>query len=188
MPASNDTSTTEPTEADIQIIVSRAQQGDADGFARLFDIFSNRIYRFFRVRLSDNETAEDLTQVVFLEMLQALGRYKTHSDAKFSTWLFQIARFRLIDHYRQHRQHVSIDDLPTQAHPNLSVDAVAYELPVVDDLLNQLPENYRTILHLRYQEQLTTSEIAKVLKTSAINVRVLHHRAIRAARKLLPPT
>jgi len=187
MEDSNDKSIAGLSEADIQVIVAQAQQGNTDGFARLFDIFSDRIYRFFRVRLSDNETAEDLTQTVFLEMLQALKRYRTQKNAKFSTWLFQIARFRLIDHYRQHRQHVSIDDIPAQAHPNLSVDAVAYEFPVAEELLNKLPENFRTVLHLRYQEQLTTSEIAQVLKTTTINIRVLHHRAIRAARKLLPP-
>jgi RNA polymerase sigma-70 factor (ECF subfamily) len=186
MLASTDINKTEPTEADIQTIVARAQRGDPDGFARLFDIFGDRIYRFIRVRLSDTETAEDLTQTVFLEMLQAIGRYRPRPNAKFSTWLFQIARFRLIDQYRQHRPQVSIDDLPAQAHPNLSVEAVEYELPMADELLNQLPENYRTVLHLRYQEQLTTKEIAEVLKTSVINVRVLHYRAIRAARKLLP--
>ena len=72
-------------EEEIQEFVRRAQQGDRDAMAALFDRLSDRIYRYLRFRVRDQEIAEDLTQTVFVEMLQALQRYKRESRTKFST-------------------------------------------------------------------------------------------------------
>lgn len=173
------------TEEGIQILVSQAQSGDSGSVARLFELFSDRIFRYLRLRLSEVEIAEDLTQTVFLEMIQALPRYQPSPKAKFSTWLFQIARFRLIDHYRKHRSTVDIDEVAIQGHPNLSTDAPEFELNQTDAALAQLPEKYRTILHLRFREELEPKEIAQVMKISVMNVRVLQHRALRKLRLII---
>lgn len=171
-------------DIDIPQLVARAQAGSEDSLSQLFDTFSNRIYRFFILRTSNKEIAEDLTQTVFLEMIQALPRYKQQTGAKFSTWLFQIARFRLIDHYRKQRPQVALEDAPEPSHEPLSnVDPLSTQQ--IERSLNQLPERYRTVLHLRFREELTTTEIAQVLKTTPLNVRVIQYRALRALRQLL---
>lgn len=171
----------------VQNLVERARGGEHQAITALFELLSDRIFRYIRLRVSEKETAEDLTQTVFVEMLQSLRRYKGRTDAKFSTWLFQIARFRLIDHYRRQRPLQSIDETPESAHPGMVVDPE--ELPHTDDrvdaALRQLPEKWQTLLHLRFREDLTTREISRVLRTSELNVRVMQHRALRALRALL---
>lgn len=174
------------TEEEIQRIIASAQSGDQDSIAELFTMFVDRIYRFLRGRLSDEQTAEDITQTVFLEMIQSLPRYIPQQNAKFSTWLFQIARFRLIDHYRQHRETVSLDEGQLPDHPNLRVDAIINDVPAgLDAALARLPERYQTVLHLRYREELPLNEIARVINVSVVNVRVIHFRALRALRQHL---
>lgn len=171
------------TESEIQEYVARAKSGDSGACGVLFEEFSDRIYRFLILRVSERETAEDLTQTVFVEMIQSLPRYKPQKSAKFSTWLFQIARFRLIDHYRSHKTHIPLEDAPEPAeepaHPDPAADQ---ELLAA---LAQLPEKQRTVLHLHFFEDMSPNDIARVLKTTAVNVRVIQHRAIKALRTLI---
>jgi RNA polymerase sigma-70 factor (ECF subfamily) len=171
-------------DLEISELVARAQAGDADSVGQLFERLSDRIYRFFALRTADSETAEDLTQTVFLEMIQALPRYKVQRDAKFTTWLFQIARFRLIDHYRKQRPQVALDDAPEPSHePLADYDPIASAR--LDRAMRRLPEKYQTVLHLRFREGLPAGEVAQIIRTTAINVRVIQYRALRALRAAL---
>lgn len=173
--------------ADIAELVRQAQAGDREAIGTIFDRLKQRIYRYLMMRTANRETAEDLLQTTFLEMIRALPRYKVQTEAKFSTWVFQIARFRLIDYYRKQGRTVPLEethDLADQA----SVQADPFDQAQIVAALRILPEKYQTILHLRYREDLSTGEIAETMKISAINVRVLQHRALRALKKALPPT
>lgn len=169
---------------EIAALVEKAKNGDREAIAQIFERLQNRIYRYCLMRTSDRATAEDLVQTTFLEMIRALPRYKVQSDAKFTTWLFQIARFRLIDHYRQQGRTVALEDAP---------EIVAESAPTrdpfqdaqVEAALKTLPEKYQTILHLRYREDFETAEIAAAMKISSLNVRVLQHRALQALKKAL---
>lgn len=168
--------------ADIAALVVQAQDGDRQAIATIFDRLKDRIYRYLLMRTSNREVAEDLLQTTFLEMIRALPRYKVQNDAKFTTWLFQIARFRLIDHYRVQGRTVGLDDAPEMAaEEENAVDP--FEHDQVETALKTLPEKYQTILHLRYREDFTTEEIAAAMKISTINVRVVQHRALQALKK-----
>ncbi|USN54030.1 MAG: RNA polymerase sigma factor [Candidatus Nomurabacteria bacterium] len=170
-------------ESQVQEIVARAQQGDQEGVAELFHLFGDRVFRFLLMRVSSQETAEDLTQTVFLEMIRSLPRYKEQKHAKFSTWLFQIARFRLIDHYRGQRTQVDIESVShtLSSDPDEMPDVIMER--EMESALTRLPERYATLLHMLYREDLSISEVAKVMQISALNVRVLKHRALQALRK-----
>lgn len=171
-------------EVDIASLVEAAQAGDSSSVGRLFELLSNRIYRFFSLRTSDRETAQDLTQTVFLEMIQALPRYKKRRSAKFTTWLFQLARFRLIDHYRKQRPSLPIEDAPEPSHePFTGKDPIAAQ--AVTEALRKLPEKYQTVLHLKFREGFSAGEIAQVMRTTALNVRVMQFRALRDLRTIL---
>lgn len=170
---------------DILVIVTRAQDGDREAMGELFTRLRDRIYRYLIMRTSDPTIAEDLLQTTFLEMIRALPRYKVQTDAKFSTWLFQIARFRLIDHYRKQGRTVPLEeghDRPEER----TVESDPFQHDQLETALRTLPEKYQTILHLRYREDLETGEIAAVMKISILNVRVLQHRALKSLKKALP--
>lgn len=170
--------------ADLAALVQQAQGGDRDAIAKIFERLQHRIYRYVYMRTSSREVAEDLLQTTFLEMIRALPRYKVQNDAKFTTWLFQIARFRLIDYYRQQGRTVALDDAPEVAAEHIT-PADPWQGAQIERALQTLPEKYQTILHLRYREDFTTPEIAAAMKISALNVRVLQHRALQALKKAL---
>ncbi|MFA6391671.1 MAG: sigma-70 family RNA polymerase sigma factor [Patescibacteria group bacterium] len=173
---------------EIQRLVHEAQAGDEMSVTRLYELFSERIYRYIILRVSHRETAEDLTQTVFLEMIRSLHRYKKQEDVKFTTWLFQIARHRLIDHYRRSKTVVPIDEL-ADSHAELQV---APEEANVDSyyarvkkILHKLSEQQQSIIHLSYKEDMKPAEIAKITGMSAITVRVEKHRALNKIREML---
>ncbi len=177
-------------EADIPRLVREAQEGNEDSLSRLYELLSDRIYRYILMRVSHRETAEDITQVVFIEMIRSLPRYTERAGAKFSTWLFQIARHRLIDHYRRQKTVLSLDET-LESHPNMQVDPA----PPPDDalvssgnltnLLKHLSERQQTILHLFFQEEMSLREIADILDISIVSVRVEKHRALKKLKHML---
>jgi RNA polymerase sigma-70 factor (ECF subfamily) len=176
-------------ESSVQSTVQNARQGDIDSVGRLYDHFSQKIYRFFVFRVKTVEEAEDLTQTVFLKMIRSLPRYRQKAGATFSAWLFQIARFTLIDHYRTNREIVSLDMVENLANPQLQSAPVLVSLDrrakQVQQLVKQLPEAQQTVLHLSFVEEMSPREIARAMRVSVISVRVWKHRALKRLNQML---
>ncbi|MFA6525401.1 MAG: RNA polymerase sigma factor [Patescibacteria group bacterium] len=173
---------------DIQKLVQGAQAGDSMSVTRLYELFSERIYRYLVIRVSHRETAEDLTQMVFLEMIRSLHRYKKQKDVKFTTWLFQIARHRLIDYYRRNKTILQIDEL-ADTHVELQVEQEEVNVDSyysrIKKILHKLSEQQQNIIHLFYYEDMSPGEIAEITGMSAITVRVEKHRALTKIRNIL---
>jgi RNA polymerase sigma-70 factor (ECF subfamily) len=173
----------------IQAWVQAAQAGDEASIGKLFEFFQNRIFRFLAYRVNSQADAEDLTQTVFLEMIRGLPRYKPRRNAKFSTWLFQIARHRLIDYYRSNKPVMEIGALVESKNPGLQVPAQEFELDTRTKALKQklklLTEKQQTVICLMFVENYDISEIASLMRISALQVRVLKHRAVKKLSQLL---
>lgn len=101
-------------------LVSEAQSGDADSFARLYDAYFERVFRYVYFRVSDDQTAEDLTSQVFLKAWENLPRYKP--SGHFLAWLYTIARNQVIDHYRTRKETVPLDEVGTLSAEGAAVD------------------------------------------------------------------
>jgi RNA polymerase sigma-70 factor (ECF subfamily) len=84
---------------EIEQLILRAREGDEAAFAALYDAFAPRLYRFFCYRVPGPELAEDLTQQVFVKMIEQLPNYR-HQGAPFAAWVFRIARNIWIDQHR----------------------------------------------------------------------------------------
>jgi RNA polymerase sigma-70 factor, ECF subfamily len=84
------------------LLAAVAERGDHSAFARLFDRFASRIETYLRRLGAERALAEDLTQDVMLVIWQRAGRYDP-TRAAASTWIFTIARNRLIDALRRQR-------------------------------------------------------------------------------------
>jgi DNA-directed RNA polymerase specialized sigma24 family protein len=82
-------------------LVARAKDGDGEAFGQLFDHYVGEVYAFVAVRLVDRQTAEDVTQTIFVRALQSLASCR--DDAAFPGWLFAIARNIVTDTYRSNR-------------------------------------------------------------------------------------
>ena len=172
------------TESTIQQLVSQAKQGDKQAFSDIYTELSRPIYNFLFARLRQKEVAEDLLQTVFLKAWNNLGSYKQTTKAKFSTWLFQIANYTLIDYWRTRKDIVDIS-----AVENLSTfaqDPKLYEeYDYLWKALRELPAEYQTVLELRFREDLSVAEVASIMNKSQVGVRVLQHRAIKVLKEKL---
>jgi len=80
-------------------LVERAKLGDADAFARLFDLYADRVYDFMYFHVSNEHSAEDLTARVFLKAWRSIGCYEPEQPT-FGVWLYLIARRAVIE-FRQ---------------------------------------------------------------------------------------
>lgn len=176
-------------EADILGIVRQAQSGDTESVGRLYDEFHQRIYRFFYYRVGIRETAEDLTQTVFLEMIRSLPRFVARTATPFSAWLFQIARHRLVDHYRQRGETLSLDQIVVCRHSPVAVEPAELTYDArserVRQAIVQLPDQMRRVIQLSCLEDMDTADIAALMETTMVHVRVLKFRGIRKLKQLL---
>jgi RNA polymerase sigma-70 factor (ECF subfamily) len=85
-------------------------RGDASAFEHLYTRHKGPTYRYFLRHTSDRAAADELQQDVWLKVVRARERYA--ADARFTTWLYTLARHRLVDHWRAQRgtRFVSLDD------------------------------------------------------------------------------
>ncbi len=171
-------------ESEIQILIKSAREGQEQAFGEIYELFSDRVFNFLIHKVKHRETAEDLLHNVFLKAWKSLPNYEPRSTAKFSTWLFSIAQHTVIDHWRVNREVVDLDKVENLA--QLAVEAVGFEdYTFLTRALDQLPEDYRSVINLRFKQDLTVTETAQVMDRSEVGIRVLQHRAIKALKKIL---
>lgn len=171
-------------------LMLRVREGDAAAFEVLVEKYRQPVFNLIYRSLQDASEAEDVAQNVFLQVYKSAGRY--NATAKFSTWLFTIARNLCLNELRRRSRHRadSLDQAPgddEQEAPRQYEDvktvlphdlALRGELEAkVDEAIADLPEKQRTALLLCREEELSYEDIAKVLETSLSATKSLIHRA-----------
>jgi RNA polymerase sigma-70 factor (ECF subfamily) len=171
-------------------LLKQAQAGEADAFGDLYERYAPAIFRYLYARLHDRLEAEDLTGEVFLKAWQFLPRY-SQRGVPFQAFLFRIAHNALIDQYRSgHRSKSSespelVERLPDPQPGPPDRFSASLERQEVFGKLEQLSQDYQSVLILRFISDLSPEETAHVMKRSSGAIRVLQHRALAALRKLL---
>ena len=154
-----------------------------------FDQCYPKIFRYFRYRGADIDTANDLASAVFERALARLESYNPRKAA-FNTWLFAIARNVAIDAWKtQSRlQSVSLDtatSLPSNNLPQDEAVAVQEQNQALLTALNNLGEREREIVALKFAGALKNSQIAKMTGLSANHVGVVLYRALHQLKEKL---
>ena len=181
-------------------LMLRVRRGDRVAFATLVEKYQQPVMNFVHRTLRDETEAEDVAQNVFLQVYKSAPRYV--STAKFSTWLFTIARNLCLNELRRRARHPAESlDAP---HPE-SVDQPARQFEdrrnfsppehllhgelaeKIAHALADLPENQRTALLLCRQEELSYEEIADVLGCSLSATKSLIHRGRETLKQKLKP-
>jgi RNA polymerase sigma-70 factor, ECF subfamily len=142
-----------------------------------------RVFNFFRYRVADGATAEDLTSATFEKAWRGRHGYR-NDQAAFSTWLFTIARNVAADHFRRRRADVPLDqaaEAPLEADPE---DAAVRrsDFRRLEALLRGLPERERELIALKYGAEATNRAIARVTGLSESNVGTILHRTVQTLR------
>ena len=171
---------TDPTAEEL---AAAAQAGSKDGFTRLVERFEGPLYNFVLLRIGDAGEAEELVQETFLRAWSRIGSYRPRW--RFATWLFTIAHRLAITNGRHRQREVGWSDgreVPTVDRDDPGRAVADRELCglIWETAERILTESQRTVLWLRYAEELSNRDIARVLGRSQISVRVTLFRAREA--------
>lgn len=139
-------------------------------FIALYNAYVDEVYRtVYRRTGFERETAEDITQEVFLDVYRGLGRFRGLCSER--TWVFRIAANKINDYYRRYyRQAVERVNLEDEAAAQVCDDTQdiaalvenALEGERILDCLNHLPPHYKQTLVLKYIEGRSIAEIAQL--------------------------
>lgn len=171
-------------EASAQLL-ARAQQSE-EGFIELYTMYAQRVLRFLLTKTANEQLAEDLAQETFMSVMRALPQYQDRGKP-FSHWLLTIAHNHVRAYFRKQRPE-NIDDA-TLAHYMDSEQQTqpATELPLdMVQAMRMLSEQDQQLLHLKYIEDLSNVEIARILGLSSANTCTVRiHRALKRLSKHL---
>ncbi|MBP9853271.1 MAG: RNA polymerase sigma factor [Candidatus Omnitrophica bacterium] len=161
------------------------QSGNREAISMIFHRYKNRILNFCVRILGNRADAEDVVHDVFVALLSS--PYKQQPNAKFSTWLFTIARNRCIDKIRKTKKIFSMTftnkDQSTQWDVPDETDISSQNLEkkeravFVQKAISRLDYQQREAIVLREYHQFSYDEIAKILNCSLNNVKILIFRA-----------
>lgn len=176
----------------------RVKQGDTAAFTELVEKYKQPVMNLAYRTVHDPTEAEDLAQNVFVQVFKSASRYK--STAKFSTWLFTIARNLCLNEIRRRSRHPAesidaphpeqedqplqqIEDRKTASPPESLLQRELAQK--IERALADLPENQRSAILLCRQEELSYEEIAEILGCSVSATKSLIHRGRETLKERL---
>jgi RNA polymerase sigma-70 factor, ECF subfamily len=160
-----------PVEPSDEELMLRYGSGDAAAFDLLYARHRGGVFRYLFRQCGGRAAAEELMQDIWLNLIQARGRYQV--EAKFTTWLYTLAHNRLVDHFRRNRgpQLVSLDgdgeddpiELPAQGALQPERQAQGRQLAArLLWLVESLPAVQREAFLLHEESGLSLEQIAEV--------------------------
>jgi RNA polymerase sigma-70 factor (ECF subfamily) len=168
------------SELDEKVLIETAQR-DPRRFADLYGMHFDRVYAYVARRVTTRSDAQDLTAEVFQQALANLGRFEWRG-VPFAAWLYRIAANAVRDHHHRivRDQNVPPDlDRGREEHEGAERCASLYRA------VRELPADQRRVIEMRFAEDRSIAEIARVLGRSEGAVKQLQFRALGSLRARL---
>ncbi len=188
-----------PMDPDAALML-RVKGGDMEAFEALVEKYKQPVINVMYRMIRDLDEAEDLAQNVFIRVFQSADRYQ--ASAKFSTWVFTIARHLCLNEIRRRGRHPA-DSLESSQSENEDQPAKQYqdnrtfsppqaflhgELErKIQEAVSELPEKQRLAISLCQEDELSYEEIAEVLECSLSATKSLIHRGRETLKQKLKP-
>ncbi|MDY0779773.1 sigma-70 family RNA polymerase sigma factor [Tenacibaculum sp. IB213877] len=165
-----------------QTYIDKVLKGDTNAYAFLVEKYKVMVYSLAVKMLNNKEEAEEVSQDTFVKAYKNLAKFEGKS--KFSTWLYKITYRNCLDAIKKNSVRYTITDIneitfnQIQATETI-LDGIERDerSKIINDCLQKLPEEERTILWLFYYQELSLKEIIEVTELSEANVKVKLHRA-----------
>lgn len=167
----------------MQIIV-RAQSGDREAFATLFEQYKNLVYKTASLMLGEQTEAEDALQEVFVQVYKSLSGFDPHKAA-FTTWLHRVTFNHCLNRRRKkHPFMLPLEDIS----PRLKSEFPSAQLAEAENLqqaVEKLTDKQRAVVILRYFWDLPYAEIAQILDVPLGTIKSRLDLALKTLRKVL---
>ncbi|QTD39780.1 RNA polymerase sigma factor SigW [Sporosarcina sp. Te-1] len=174
--------------------INEVLKGNHEAFEEIVTMFQHRLYQVCYRMLGNRQEAEDIAQEAFVRAYVNIHTYD--QKRKFSTWLFRIATNLCIDRIRKKKPDYYLDaEVPGTEGLNMySQIAASGDLPEeevekmetqerIQYEIGRLPDKYRSVIILRYMEELPLQEISDILELPLGTVKTRVHRGREALRK-----
>lgn len=157
------------------------QNGSEEAFKILYTRLESKVYGFLKSRIRQAEKVADIYQDVFIKIHRSKHLY--NKSLPVLPWIFTITRSVMIDELRKEKKSQLIDDFDLEQIPAVLNEAQFNGEATL--LIQNLPDQQKTALQMRYVDDKTFAEIAESLKTSPMNVRQIISRGIKRLKELM---
>jgi RNA polymerase sigma-70 factor, ECF subfamily len=169
-------------------LIRRAQALDSGALAELYERHFDGIYRYLFTRLRHQADAEDLTEQVFLKMVDSIQRYRPRGVA-FSSWLYRIAHNLLVDRYRRAGREAveltdKVRDARAYADPAVLIQNSEERRQLLAAVQRLTPEQQQVIT-MRFIDNLDVDEIARLMRRRPGAIHSMQHRALASLYRFL---
>jgi len=165
-------------------IIDSVLRGNVNDYATLIDRYKNKAFSLLLRMIRNRMSAEEALQDAFLKAYQNLGNFRKESS--FGTWFYKIVYNTGLTkiNSRQNRSDKNLVSMEKENSPELKYSPESSSLSdALNELVDQLPQNYSSVITLFYTGGYNCEEIAEMTSNSVSNVKVLLHRARTALRK-----
>ncbi|MFC3882486.1 RNA polymerase sigma factor SigW [Bacillus songklensis] len=176
--------------------INQVKKGDQDAFAEIVEYYKDKVYQLCYRMLGNAHEAEDSAQEAFIRAYVNIHSYD--STKKFSTWLYRIATNLCIDRIRKKKPDYYLDaeisgtdgldmysQIPSkQELPEDELEKLELQEQIQREIL-RLPEKYRSVIVLKYVDELSLKEISDILDLPVGTVKTRIHRGREALRNKL---
>lgn len=176
--------------AEARELIERAGRYEDRALTRIYTLFSDRVFRFIYYRIQDRPRAEDLTNEVFVRLLESIERFRAGGDdpaLALTGWIFTIARNMIIDDFRRQKIRSAEpfpdgDEDPADGTVDLELHLTRADLQAA---LAQLTEEQQTVLLLRFEEGFTSAQIARMMGKTEMAIKALQRRGLASMARLM---
>ncbi len=172
-------------------LISAIISGDQKAFEHLVKIYSGRLFYFAKTFGLNNDEAKDIVQESFFKIWKNFRKYNKRFSLK--TWIYSITKNTIIDSLRKTKhpafsEYFDQDEEIDFEDSNASFEEILMqnqEKEEISKAVESLNDNYRKIILLHYEEELTFEEISRLLDKSINTLKSWHFRAIKELKRLL---
>ena len=172
-------------------LIRECQKGEKEAFQELISKYHPFVYKFLVKITEDEYIAQDLTQTTFLKIIKNIDKFGVNGKAKFSTYIIAIAKNSYIDYLRKEKnfmQAVPIDESISIEDIGTNIEEFVLDKMSIEDIMskmNNLTEEQRMVIKMKYIEGLTLKEIGEKLDLEPKTIKSRIHNGIVKLRKML---
>ncbi|MBB6447881.1 RNA polymerase sigma factor SigW [Bacillus benzoevorans] len=183
-------------EALVKERIKQVLKGDRNAFGEVVELYKDKVFQLSFRMLGNRHEAEDIAQEAFIRAYVNIQSYNL--NLKFSTWLYRIATNLCIDRIRKKKPDYYLDAEVAGTEGLTMYSHIASNTPLPEDdveslelkesiqkEISKLPEKYRSVIVLKYIEELSLNEISEILDLPLGTVKTRIHRGREALRKQL---